>query len=227
MKLFLTLFLTSFTALFGQKLNFDVMAQYSCTYDNSTNDRIAYAITTNDNYFMRILNYPEGLQVANVYDIKALKEHVYIFTESMDENGVKKYKFTHTRSLRFVRSPGRTIYFDFTNVSNIDNFEMVKLNFYKNKSKTKISDSLELKIIKSELNLFRLYRFICLHPKEFITELNYSGGGLVTKCVSNNGTITDTLKAFGEVNFEVTIPDTADLKTVPRHPESIDITTYQ
>ncbi len=84
---------------------------------------------------------------------------------------------------------------------------MVKLNVYKNKSKTKLTDSLELKIIKSEINLFRLYRFICLHPNEFITELNYSGRGLVTKCVSNNGKRIDTLKAFGEVNFELTIPD--------------------
>lgn len=227
MKLFLTLFLTSFTALFGQKLNFDVMAQYSCTYDNSTNDRIAYAITTNDNYFMQILNLPEGPQVAHVYDLKALKEHVYIFTESMDENGVKKYKFTYTHSPKYVISSTRTIYFDFTNVSHVDNFEMVKLNFYKNKSKTKISDSLELKIIKSEINLFRLFSFICLHSRGFITKLNYNDGGLVTKCVTNNGARTDTLKAFGEVNFEVTIPDTADLKTVPRHLESIDITTYQ
>jgi hypothetical protein len=207
MKLFLTLFLTSFTALFGQKLNFDVMAQYSCTYDDSTQDRIAYAITTNDNYFMQIINLPEGPQVAHVYDLKALKEHMFIFTESIAENGEKKYKFTYTHPLRFVRSPGRTIYFDFTNVSNIDNFEMVKLNVYKNKSKTKLTDSLELKIIKSEINLFRLYRFICLHPNEFITELNYSGRGLVTKCVSNNGKRIDTLKAFGEVNFELTIPD--------------------
>ena len=207
MKLFLTLFLTSYSALFGQKLNFDVMAQYSTSYDNSIYDRIAYAITTNDNYVMQIINLPDGPQVAHVYDIKALKEHLFIFTESIDENGVKKYKFNYTHSLNRVKSPGGAIYFDYILVSQADSFEIVKLNCYKNKAKTKLSNSLELKIIKSELNLFRLYRFTCFHISEFIPELDYKGAGLVTNCVSNDGKRTDTLKAFGEVNFELTIPN--------------------
>jgi len=84
--------------------------------------------------------------------------------------------------------------------------ETVNLNSYKNKAKTKLTNSLELKIIKSEMNLFPLFRFICLHPFEYITELNYNGAGLVTNCVSKNGSKKHVLKAFEKANLEVTIP---------------------
>ena len=90
---------------------------------------------------------------------------------------------------------------------NNDGVETVNLNSYKNKAKTKLSNSLELKIIKSEVNLFPLYRFICLHPFEYITELNYNGAGLVTNCINKNGLKIHVLKAIQEANLEITIPN--------------------
>jgi hypothetical protein len=208
MKLFLTLFLASLTTVFGQKLHFDVMVEYTTTYENSNYDRSAFAMSSNDNYILQIINNPDGTQVAYVVDLKALKEHVFTVSESIIEKGLKNIKFTYLKTVKhkFARTPARGIYFDFISMSNNDSVETVNLNSYKNKSKTKLSNILELKIIKSEVNLFPLFRFICLHPFEYITELNYNGAGLVTNCVNKNGEKTHVLKAFEKANLEVTIP---------------------
>ena len=72
MKLFLTLFLTSYSALFGQKLNFDIMVEYTTTYENSNYDRSAYAMSSNENYILKIVSSADGLKVAYVYDLKGL-----------------------------------------------------------------------------------------------------------------------------------------------------------
>ena len=209
MKLFLTLFLASLTTVFGQKLHFDVMVEYTTTYENSNYDRSAYAMSSNDNYILKIVSSPDGQKVAYVADLKALKSHEFSITESIIENDLKNIKFTYIKTVKhkFARTTARGVYFDFMSVSNSDGVETVNLNSYKNKSKTKLTNSLELKIIKSELNLFPLFRFICLHPFEYITELNYNGAGLVTNCVNKNGEKTHVLKAFREVNFELTVPN--------------------
>jgi hypothetical protein len=208
MKLFLTLFLASLTTVFGQKLHFDVMVEYTTTYENSNFDRSAYAMSSNDNYILKIVSSPDGLKVAYVADLKALKSHEFSITESIIENDLKNIKFTYIKTVKhkFARTTARGIYFDFMSVSNSDGVETVNLNSYKNKAKTKLTNSLELKIIKSEMNLFPLFRFICLHPFEYITELNYNGAGLVTNCVSKNGSKKHVLKAFEKANLEVTIP---------------------
>jgi len=206
-RFFLILFLSSFCLVFGQKLKFDVMVQYSVSNENSTFERSCYGISSNENYLMQIINQYDGQQVAKVYDLKSLKSHEFNITESKSENDIKNYKFTYSKTHAFERRIAGNIYFDFQSVSIIENIETVKLSLYKNKSKTKIINSFELKIIKSEVNLFPLFRFTCLHPSEFITELSYAGSGLVTNCISENGLRNCTLKTFGEANFELTIPN--------------------
>ncbi len=209
MKLFLTLFLTSFTALFGQKLHFDVMVEYTTTYENSNYDRSAYAMSSNENYILKIVSSADGQKVAYVSDLKGLKVHEFSITESVIENDLKNIKFTYIKTVKhkFARTTARGIYFDFVSISNNDDVETVNLNSYKNKAKTKLTNSLELKIVKSEVNLFPLFRFLCLHPFEYIKELNYNGAGLVTNCVNKNGAKTHVLKAIEEANLELTIPN--------------------
>ncbi len=206
-RFFLILFLSPFCLVFSQKLKFDIMAQYSISNENSTFERSCYGISSNDNYLMQIINQYDGQQVAKVYDLKSLKSHEFIITESKSENDIKNYEFTYSKTLAFERKIAGNVYFDFQSVSIIENIETVKLSLYKNKSKTKIINSFELKIIKSELNLFPLFRFTCLHPSEFITELSYAGSGLVTNCTSENGLKNYTLKTFEEANIELTIPN--------------------
>ena len=206
-RFFLIIFLSSFSLVFGQKLKFDLMAQYSVSNDNSTFERSCYAISSNENFLMQIINRYDGQQVAKVYDLKSLKSHEFTIMELKSENDIKNYKFTYSKTSAFERKIAGNIYFDFQSVSIIENIETVKLSIYKNKSKTKIINSFELKIIKSEINLFPLFRFNCLHPSEFITELSYAGAGIVTNCISENGLRKFTLTAFGEANFELTIPN--------------------
>jgi len=209
MKLFLTFFLASLTTVFGQKLNFDIMVEYTTIYENSNYDKSAYAMSSNDNYILKIVSYADGQKIAYVADLKGLKSHEFSITESIIENDLKNIKFTYIKTVKhkFARTMARGIYFDFVSESNNDGVETVKLNSYKNKAKTKLSNSLELKIIKSEVNLFPLFRFLCLHPFEYITELNYNGAGLVTNCINKNGLKIHVLKAIQEANLEITIPN--------------------
>jgi hypothetical protein len=209
MKLFLTFFLASLTSVFGQKLNFDIMVEYTTIYENSNYDKSAYAMSSNDNYILKIVSYADGQKIAYVADLKGLKSHEFSITESIIENDLKNIKFTYIKTVKhkFARTMARGIYFDFVSESNNDGVETVKLNSYKNKAKTKLSNSLELKIIKSEVNLFPLFRCLCLHPFEYITELNYNGAGLVTNCINKNGLKIHVLKAIEEANLEITIPN--------------------
>jgi hypothetical protein len=129
MKLFLTLFLLSFSTLFCQKLNFDVMVEYTTTYENSNYDRSAYAMSSNENYILQIINNPNGQKVAYVVDLKELKAHEFTITETIIKNDLKNIKFTYIKTVKhkFSRTTARGIYFDFMRISNNDG---VDLNFY-------------------------------------------------------------------------------------------------
>ncbi len=207
MKLFLLIFTTSITSLFGQKLKFDVMAKYSISSEKTNSERSVYAISSNENYIMAVLNQYDGQQLANVYDLKSLKIHQFTIKESKSENDVINYKFIYSKTSSFDRTQKENIYFDFQNVSIEGDIETVKLIFYKNKSKTKILNTLELKIMKSEVNFFTLFRFTCLHLRESIMDLNYDNGGLVINSTSENGFSKSILTAFVDVNIEITIPN--------------------
>ena len=117
------------------------------------------------------------------------------------------YSFVYIKTRTFERPHVKKKYFDFRIISYQDNIETVKMIVYKNKSKSKIESAIDLQILKSEVNFFPLFRFACLHGLEFFTELNYLNGGLVTGCISQKGSKIATLKAFLEVNLELTIPD--------------------
>lgn len=209
MKIFLLLFITSFTSLFGQKLKFDVMAKYFISYKNGASfESSAYAIANDDTYIMQVLNqYGGERQVAQVYNLKTLKMCEFKITSSKSENGELNYEFSYVRTSPFVKTLAKNVYYDFQYISTDGNIETVKLFFYKNKSKTKIVNNYELKILKSEANFFPLFRFTSLHGPEFIKELNYANGGLVTYCFDATGSTKIELTAFEEANLEIIIPN--------------------
>ncbi|MFV8333807.1 hypothetical protein [Flavobacterium sp. GSP14] len=205
-KQFLLLLLLSITSLFGQKLKFDVMAEYDILEEKSFFKKSAYKITDNDRYIMQVLNQYDGKQIAEVFDLISLKKHLFTIKETKTISGLITYDFQYIKTRPFERSPIKNIYFDFIRISIEDNIERVELIFYRNKSKSKIAYVLDLKILKSEVNFFPLFRFVSLHPSEFITDLNYSNGGLVTSCTSRKGPKKTILKAFQEVNLQLMIP---------------------
>lgn len=207
-NLFLLIFLTSFTALFGQTLKFDVLAKYSISLNNSTFEISAYAISSNNNYIMRVLNQPGGQKkIAQVYDLKSLKKHNYNITELKSGTGEMSYKFTYSNTSSIVPTPVENAYYDFQRVSVENDIETVKMFVYKTESKTKPINILELKILKSEVNFFPLFRFMCLHLSEFNTGLNYVNAGLVTYCAYENGNAKYTLTGFEEASLELILPN--------------------
>ncbi|CAM3619417.1 hypothetical protein FSS13T_17740 [Flavobacterium saliperosum S13] len=210
-KLYIAALLFSFSTVFSQKLHFDVLAKYSISYKNTVLEMSAYAISSNDNYMMRVLNLPDGQQVADVYDLKSLKKYSYKITELQSENDKIIHEFRYTDSKSFILPPQDRRYFDFESVSTTGDTEIVKMIFYKNSSKTKVRNNYELKIMKSEVNFFPLFRFMCLDGYSFLTQLNYPKAGLVTSGISKSGDAKFTLKTFEEANLEVTLPNNVNL----------------
>ncbi len=205
-KILLFCLLSQFATLSSQTLKFDVMTTYSIQKDNKVVESSACGISSNQNYILKIVNVNDGGQIARVYDLKNLKVYEFEMEDVNSEDGTNKHKFTYINSRSLNRSPIGKICFDFQYISTENEVETVKLIFYKNRSKTKKSSSLKLQILKSEIDLFHLFRFSCVHPLEFIREINYVNPGLVTNCTSENGLANYTLKAFEEINLEITLP---------------------
>lgn len=211
-KFIIIFLLIPFTTLFGQTLRFDVLVKYSISLNGNNSERSTYGISTNNNYIMEILNNHDGSQTAKVFDLKSLKIYEYNILEEKSNTESVEFKFVYSNTRSFSSyfphpSYVKSIYFDFEKVSVENDIETVKLTFYKNKSKTKPKGNLELKILNSDLNLFPLFRFTCLHPSECINELNYVKPGLVISAISGNGYAKYTLKTFEETSLELSLPN--------------------
>lgn len=208
MKLIILFWLVApFLTLSAQTLNFDIMTTYSIKRNGTSYESSACAMSTNENFILKIVNVNDQDQIAQVYDLQELKVYEYMINDDNSASAKNKHKFTYLTSRPFKRSPIGKVYVHFENTSTEADVETVNLNFYKNKFKNKKSDVLELKILKSEINLFHLFRFTCLHPLEFMTEINYNNAGLVTNCISADGLANYKLEAFEEINLEITLPN--------------------
>jgi len=211
-KFILIFLLIPFTTLFGQTLRFDLMVKYSISRNGFNFERSTFGISTNDNYIMQIFNNHDGSQTAKVFDLKSLKIYEYNVIEEKSNIESGEIKFVYLNTIPFSSyfpniSYERRINFDFEKLSTENDIETLNLTFYKNKSKTKPKGNLELKILNSELNLFPLFRFTCLHTLECINELNYHKPGLVTSAISGNGYEKYTLKTFEEISLELSLPN--------------------
>jgi hypothetical protein len=211
-KFILIFLLIPFTTLFGQTLRFDLMVKYSISLNGFNFERSTFGISTNDNYMMQIFNNHDGSQTAKVFDLKSLKIYEYNVIEEKSNIESGEIKFVYLNTIPFSSyfpniSYERRINFDFEKLSTENDIETLNLTFYKNKSKTKPKGNLELKVLNSELNLFPLFRFTCLHTLECINELNYHKPGLVTSAISGNGYEKYTLKTFEEISLELSLPN--------------------
>jgi hypothetical protein len=211
-KFILIFLLIPFTTLFGQTLRFDLMVKYSISLNGFNFERSTFGMSTNDNYMMQIFNNHDGSQTAKVFDLKSLKIYEYNVIEEKSNIESGEIKFVYLNTIPFSSyfpniSYERRINFDFEKLSTENDIETLNLTFYKNKSKTKPKGNLELKVLNSELNLFPLFRFTCLHTLECINELNYHKPGLVTSAISGNGYEKYTLKTFEEISLELSLPN--------------------
>ena len=211
-KYIVLFFLIPFTTLFGQTLNFDIMVTYSRNYNDRHFEESSYGMSTNSRYIMQISNNHDASQIAQVFDLKSLKIYKYQVIEEKTNTDRLEFKFEYLSTKPFSSyfpelSYRQNIHFDFKKIAVENDIETVELTFYKNKSKTRPRESLELKILETELHLFPLFRFTCLHPKECINELNYDQPGLVISAISGNEKAEYTLKAFEETSLEISLPN--------------------
>ncbi len=212
-KFIIIFLLIPFTTLFGQTLRFDVMVKYSTSQNEYYSERTTYGISTNNNYIMQIFNNNHNKSMtAKVFDLKYLKIYEYNVIEEKSKTETAEIKFVYSNTYSFSGyfphlSYIQNIYFDFEKVAIENDIETVKLTFYKNKSKTKPKKNIELKILKSEINLFHLFRFTCLHTLECLNELNYVNLGLVTSAISENGSLKHALITFEETSLELSLPN--------------------
>lgn len=186
---------------FSQTYTFDKLAIYKGS-DNYTNS--VYCNSSDSNYFMRVTNSHQKQQ-ANVYDIKKMKVHTFeIITDELDND---------SNALSFIYSYSRKIKSDFdTN----NTYEYVKLNeddthiyskmlVYKNKSKKKIIEQVDLKIKKNKINYFPLYRFSVMHTLEFKTDLNFEIGGIIESSKTLNSSFENNLIEFQDFDLQLVV----------------------
>lgn len=208
MKNTFTLFLLfGLTTLFGQNLKFDVMVKYSVKIKDIASEFTSYGISSNENYLMKVLNQYDG-QIAEVFDVKSFKKHSYRIVEAKLDNGETTHIFEYIDTKAFILKPNLTAdQFSFESISKSNDIEKVNLISYKNKSKTKVNYTLELTLLKSEINFFHLFRFSCLDGLSLLYDLTYKNPGLVTSCYSKEISMTCNLVAFEEVNLELKLPN--------------------
>lgn len=202
MKIKLTYLFIAFIHFgFSQTYTFDKLAIYQGS-DNYTNS--VYCNSSDSNYFMRVTNSHQKQQ-ANVYDIKKMKVHTFeIISDELDND---------SNALSFIYSYSRKIKSDFdTN----NTYEYVKLNeddthiyskmlVYKNKSKKKIIEQVDLKIKKNKINYFPLYRFSVMHTLEFKTDLNFEIGGIIESSKTLNSSFENNLIEFQDFDLQLVV----------------------
>jgi hypothetical protein len=186
MKLCLLLFIAFLNTLFAQKLIFDILIEYDILKNNVNYVRNGYAISNNSDYITQISKEYEGKLTARVYNLKKLKYYIFDIIEDKNFTDLQNCKFVLSSSTN-MRTPTDKQHFNFIDISNSENQKSVQLNFYKSKTKTKLINSLELKIIESELNLFPLFRWICIHSLENYEVLTSDKPRLVISGFAVNG----------------------------------------
>lgn len=206
----LYLLFTSVSAIQAQKLTFDRMAKYERSYGDKSYASSAYAISTNDKCFLEINRHRQEETKAFLFDYKLRKRHDYI-VDSKVVDGKVLHEFRYIKSINLSTSPRKGEYYDFESVSTEDDIETVKLNFYKNKSKTKKIRTLILKNHKSDVNYFPFFRFVCLHLFESDVNFNYRNGGLILSSVSDGGDSKVILKEFEPAELEIEVPKNLEI----------------
>ena len=81
----------------------------------------------------------------------------------------------------------------------------MSLESYKNKSKKKVIEQIELKIKKSKTNYFPLYRFSVMHTLEYNSELNFEIGGIIESSKSINSMFEYHLIEFQDFDLELIV----------------------
>jgi hypothetical protein len=209
-NLFLLFILFIFSPTNAQKYIFNTLTKYSISYNNIKNEGLSYSNSNDDTYFLRIRKYESSL-TANLYDYKNLKHHIFTVKESK-VNGeiVFNFEYENTSNIYYFNKNEYSKYvFAFETFELNDTIKRVNLKIYKNSKKKKPLMNYDLQLKNHEKNLFPVFRINCIHPYEFLENLNIFKNGVVINAQGNtlSGRLIEyKLEDLKEVNFEINIP---------------------
>jgi len=201
----ISLFLFSFNSS-AQIYKFDKFAVYENKTDSIESN--VYCNSINSNYFLRIINSYHG-QEALVYDLISKKVHYFEVTKKSIEKDLTEVSFKYKNSRKVIEKVKFNYFFEYIKINEDSLYNYSKLVVYKNKSKKKIINEIELKIKKNKSSYFPLYRFCTMHTFEFNTEMNFSIDGIVEASrTKKNDLITNeiVLTNFEDFDLELFIP---------------------
>lgn len=204
--LLLLLILSSF--LHAQRFDFNILTKYKTTYNGSTErEQVTYTHSDKDYYFLSIYK-DDNETTARLYDSKNMKVHNFEVLETKSKDEVFfdfKYKSSRklkTNSLRFsdYKYEVKTINPDTIN-------PQVGITVFKDAKRTVKALHINCFTVKTEENLFHIFKFSCLHPYEF-ENIIPNGKYLVKHAkgiTADNATIEYNLLDLKAVDFKLEI----------------------
>ena len=179
MKLTIVLFITLLCqSLQSQEYNFDLLTQYSSSYSGITQNRTVYASTRDTSFVMMIGDF-SGDSEAQIIDYKTRRVH--LFKVKKLENDSRRYEFKYRKTIKLkIPRVLRNYDFTFENIKSDSITSEVNLTIFIREGKeSKELGTTVLKLMKSDVNFFKLYRLACLHPFERMLWLTLPGDFLV------------------------------------------------
>lgn len=192
----INLFFFSFISS-AQSYKFDKFVVYQNLTDSIESN--VYCNSNNSNYFLRVLNSYYG-QEALIYDLINKKVHYFDVIKKSIGDDLNEISFIYKNSKLVIEKYNANYFFEYKRIDEDSLYNYSKLVVYKNKSKKKIIDEIELKIKKNKSNYFPLYRFCTMHTFEFNTEMDFNIEGIIEESKTKKNDLI--VKEVVLINFE-------------------------
>lgn len=196
--------MTSLSCL-AQNYKFNLLTNYK-SENGFYKEKIIYSNKNDNSYFLKIYKFKDK-NIGEIVDLKNSKHHFFKVIESEGNEKVAYHQFVYENSSNVFYRDLPTV-FDFKVIAKDSLSKTVKLIKYKNKRKKIIIGIAELKIKNIPYKLFSLFRFSCLHPYEYFTNLSFNENGIVEsyKSLNTKNPIFIYLDYYSEnVDFELKI----------------------
>ena len=144
----------------AQSYKFDKFIIYQNLTDSIESN--VYCNSNNSNYFLRVLNSYHG-QEALIYDLINKKVHYFDVIKKSIGDDSNEISFKYKNSKAVIEKYNTNYFFEYNKIDDDSLYNYSKLVVYKNKSKNKKINEIELKIKKDKSNYFPLYRFCTMH----------------------------------------------------------------
>lgn len=207
-KIFIFILVLFFYFSFGQTYQFDFLTKYVATNskNKSSQDHVNYFNSDDFNYKLRVSLHDKELQAILSDHETKLAHHFKVIQSNINNEITFKFNYDHS----IVIDPidyDKTYRFEFDEVPESDGKEVV-MKLYRTKKSKKPFMIQKLSLIRSNKNLFPMYRLSTLLHFWSYKQLMYSGDFMVSKAVEKNGNLIceTNLTEYKNVNFQITLP---------------------